>query len=249
MTRHRHPCAAIAGILAIAAGACGGDDDTDKAEAPSGSLSQLAMIVNAASQAALDAVLDREVADKWRFPEQAKPALEKARRVVRGYGDAQRLITIVELEAVRPEQRPSYLRTTAAVFPDGRVAWLSLAAKSGPLVVSATTGLEAASPELAGGVQAMIDTIASDQCETLPMLQPSDVVSLMPRSISHRFKNGRSLLPPVCNVMRGQSDGWSARVDDLTIVVGTPERAGILETGFDVAAGRLKLRTPQAVVP
>ena len=222
--------------------ACRGDDANEK-PGSAGSLPAMASVVNEASQALLEGLLGEEVAARWKFPPSAEREIARIGRALKRLGAVDRLVTVVELEAVREQGNPGHVTATVAVFPDGKVVWAAIGARAGTPAASSVRGIESVSPDLAGGVQAMVAMVASDECLSLPLVAPDDVASFPPAARKF-FRDPSAQLPRVCSLMKGQSDGWSARVDGVTLVVSGGDRLGVIRSGFDVAGQKLALRTP-----
>ncbi len=166
---------------------------------------------------------------------------DETRTQVAGMGvQPQPLVTVLEIEAVgNGDGGAAYLRTSCAVFPDGRVRWLSASVRSGEVHVGADPGLEKEAPALAHAVSRVIESLASPGCALL-VLREEDMVGF-PGMLVKEAEGGADSIRQACAALSQLDLIWTPRVDDVSVLVRAGETSAILRSSLELNDGHLSL--------
>ena len=213
----------------------------DKTDPRDAALAELTREVSAAIVAAAQG---EPVDPRWTWTSDAfgirTTEPEVAERLATLGEDPAVVMTILEIEgAATGGTGPGYLRGSAVVLADGRVRWLTPSIRPKNPYTGPTSGLDAASPALAGAVQRLADALADPACP-LPLLTSEEVADI-PEVLGGALPMDPARLSLACESALAGAFQWKPSVDDVTVLVRVGDSHVALRSAFVVDDGRLLL--------
>jgi hypothetical protein len=150
------------------------------------------------------------------------------------------LVTVLELEAIGTGGAgPLYLRSSCAVFPDGRVRWLEASVRAGEVFVGGDDDLAKVAPALAAAVDRVIEALGSPGCR-LPTAHSDDLAGF-PEPLRKEFEGGADSVRETCGELAQHETSWTPRVDDVSVLVRAGETVALLRSSLELNNGHLSL--------
>lgn len=218
---------------------------TPSQAAPTDGYAGLATLVNEASAAILQVAAGGTPDARWLFSEGSGVGLSGTSPSVAGelvaLGSAPApVLAVLEVEAVGTEASGAghYIRANAAVFPDGRVRFMSVEHRPGEATVYPTEGLEAASPAMVQAVEQLLSDLRGG-C-TVPLLSEEESADL-PEAARADLAQGLAGISETCAAVAAVDATWLPRYDDISAVTRVGSRWVVLRSAFEIEGDALRL--------
>jgi hypothetical protein len=205
----------------------------------------LAALVNEASVAILQVATGGTPDARWLFSEGSGAGLAGTPSSVAGelvaLGSAPApVMTVLEVEAIGTDAggMGHYIRANAAVFPDGRVRFMSIEHRPGESTVRPTEGIEVAAPAMTQAVEQLISDLRGG-C-TVPLLSSEESEGL-PEAARADLAEGLAAINETCASVAAVDATWLPRYDDISAVTRVGSRWVVLRSAFELEGVALRL--------